>query len=134
MNVSIVNWVKDPSTPPGHFVLDGVEVEGITPSLRPLGQDPSEATPLAPNMGKAFQGPQPVGSGFVLDEDEAMRLLELGEASYRDVVRPHIVGDDALMRGLTQAVREWGVAAGAGDEPSKHLVPGSRHRAALVCT
>ncbi len=35
VHVSIVNWVKDPDTPPATFTLDGRPVDGITTTLEP---------------------------------------------------------------------------------------------------
>jgi hypothetical protein len=93
VNVSIVNWIKEPAERPDRFLLDAREVEGVTPSLRPAVGD-AVAVRLASNQGRCFQGPMPVGRGFVLGQDEAMDLLESPEASYRDVVRPYLVGDD----------------------------------------
>jgi len=37
-----------------------------------------------------------VGAGFVIEPDEADELLKRRDASYRDVVRPYLVGDDIL--------------------------------------
>lgn len=94
VDVSIVNWVKEPPSPPGRFVLDGEEVGGITPALRAEGADVSAAARLPANRGRAFQGPMPVGRGFVLDPEEASRVLALRDASYREVVRPYLIGED----------------------------------------
>ncbi len=94
VDVSIVNWVKDPEdlTPPA--VLDGHEVGAITPSLRPIDSDVSAAGRLLENRGRSFQGPQPVGQGFILGAGEAEALLARTDADYRDVVRPFLVGED----------------------------------------
>jgi hypothetical protein len=94
VDVSIVNWIKSPTRMPAVFVLDGEEVRGITPSLRPVGSSIDGAARLSANAGLAFQGPMPVGKGFVLDRDEALRLIAADEVTYRDVVRPYLVGDD----------------------------------------
>lgn len=90
VNVSIVNWIKSPAVPPTRFVLDGEEVASISPSLRGDGAQP--ATTLPANLGRSFQGPIPVGTGFVLDPSEAAQLLS--HHPYRDVVRPYLIGDD----------------------------------------
>jgi hypothetical protein len=105
VDVSIVNWVKDPEGPPDHFVLDGVEVDGITASLLPEGTDVSQAGQLSANKGFAFQGPIPVGQGFLLDEDEAQELLRRDDAEYRAVVRPYLVGRDIAERPEQQPSR-----------------------------
>ncbi|MBA2462184.1 MAG: class I SAM-dependent DNA methyltransferase, partial [Actinobacteria bacterium] len=94
VDVSIVNWVKNPIEPPSAALLDGREVEGITPALRPAGLDVSQAARLPANRGLAFQGPKPVGAGFVLDSEEAETLLARSEADYRAVVRPYLIGKD----------------------------------------
>ncbi len=87
----IVNAV---SKRPEGFVLDGGDVEGITPALRPIGFDVSGAARLTANRGRAFQGPMPVGKGFLIPEDEADSLLGRTDRRYRDVVRPFLVSED----------------------------------------
>ena len=94
VNVSIVNWVKRPVVAPTRFVLDGEQVDGITPSLRPDGSDVSGAAQLTPNAGRAYQGPVIVGRGFVLANEEADELLARSDADYQDVVRPLLTSDD----------------------------------------
>lgn len=93
VHVSIVSWVKQPSGPPALFLLDGEAVEGITSSLT-AGVDSVAAHSLPANKGRCFQGPIPVGDGFVLDVSEARQLLSRKEAQYDDVVRPYVIGDD----------------------------------------
>jgi hypothetical protein len=95
VNVSIVNWVKNPLTPPLIRILDGEEVDEITPSLRPVSADLSSARRLSANAGKAFQGPIPAdGGGFILSIEEAETLLSRDEAEYRAVIRPYLTSDD----------------------------------------
>lgn len=94
VNVSIVNWVKDPDVTSRRLSLDGVEVDSISTSLRPTAEDVSAAVRLAENRGFAFQGPIPVGDGFLLNEAEATALLERSDASYGEVVRPYLIGRD----------------------------------------
>lgn len=96
VDVSIVNWVKSPDPIPTAFLLDGTIVSGITAALRPPEFDVSAAARLPSNKGRAFQGPQPVGAGFVLDPSEANDLLSRTDAPYREVVRPYLVGEDIL--------------------------------------
>lgn len=96
VDVSIINWIKEPAVIPTSYVLDGVEVESITPSLKKQGVDVSEAARLSMNRGFAFQGPQPVGSGFVLSKEKARSLLREGGDRYREVVRPYLIGNDIL--------------------------------------
>ncbi|CAN5800042.1 hypothetical protein BH18ACT13_BH18ACT13_11960 [soil metagenome] len=94
VDVSIVNWLRAPDAVPARVVLDGQEVDGITSSLRSPTSDITSATRLSVNAGRAFQGPIPVGRGFVLDVEEAERLLN--SPTNRDVVRPYLVGDDIV--------------------------------------
>ena len=106
VDVSIANWVKAPAEPPGEVLLDGKLVDGITPSLRPAGFDLARAGRLRANRGRAFQGPIPVGGGFLLSEGEAASLLERGEAEYAEVVRPYLVFND-LVLDPAQGPRRW---------------------------
>ena len=96
VDVSIVNWVKDAAVE--RHVLDGMEVTGITSALRDVDADVSGAHRLAGNLSRAFQGPMPVGMGFVLTVSEAEALLGRSDADYRNVVRPYLVGDDIANR------------------------------------
>ncbi len=94
VNVSIVNWVKDPPEAPRRYLLDGTEVEGITPALTPMGVAGAEVARLEANRRRAFQGPIPGGGGFVLSHGEASTLLARDDADYREVVRPYLIGQD----------------------------------------
>jgi hypothetical protein len=98
VDVSIVNWIKDPQVAPVRFTLDGAEASGITPSLRSLDQpDVASASPLPGNSGRAFIGQYVRGSaGFILDEAETRTLLARTDANYCDVVRPYLTGDDLV--------------------------------------
>ena len=94
VHVSIVNWVKEPDAAPTEFVLDGKRVLGITSSLK-AGTD-HEWVPqtLAANRSKCFQGPIPVGKGFVISSDIAQSLLRDGAVDYREAIRPYLDSDD----------------------------------------
>jgi hypothetical protein len=94
VHVSIVNWVEQPDSPPEQFLLDGQEVAGITPELRPIGESAAGAERLSANAGRSFQGPIPVGGGFILTNAEAQALLARGEADYEVVVRPYLDSED----------------------------------------
>lgn len=94
VNVSIVNWVKEPGGGAGVARLNGVEVDAISPSLTPAADDVASAVPLSPNRGFAFQGPIPVGEGFVLAADEATSILNRSDADYSQVVRPYLTSQD----------------------------------------
>ena len=125
VNVSIVDWVKSPVPEPKRFVLDGVEVDGISPALRSTDNDVSSAVGLAANKGVAFQGPIPVGDGFLLDDAEATALLERPEAKYKEVVRPYLIGRD-IAEDPRQRPRRWII-----DFASKPLEDARRWPAAL---
>jgi len=98
VHVSLVNWVKQPPAPLDQFVLDGDEVTGITSSLRVGGADDWKPQPLAANRNKCFQGPIPVGKGFVITEVEARGMLADDSADYQQVVRPFLTSDDIASR------------------------------------
>jgi hypothetical protein len=106
VNVSIVNWIKHPGSPPARAVLDGVAVERISPSLTAGAFDVATASRLAANRSRAFQGPIPAGAGFVLDDEEARGLLERTEADYSRIVRPYLIGDD-IVEDPEQKPRRW---------------------------
>ena len=91
VDVSIINWIKNPNPMPVEFVLDGERVDRITASL---SETDISAGHLTPNAGRAFQGPIPRGAGFVLKAVEAEGLLDRTEANYRKVIRPYLIGDD----------------------------------------
>jgi MmeI, DNA-methyltransferase domain/MmeI, N-terminal domain/MmeI, helicase spacer domain/MmeI, target recognition domain len=93
VNVSIVNWVQEPSEPPQRFVLDGEPVEGINTRLRESKLATEEYEPLRANLGRSFQGPIPAGS-FYLEPAEANEILARDDANYADVVRAYLIGDD----------------------------------------
>jgi hypothetical protein len=93
VHVSIVNWVKDPLAEPPEFMLDDRKVSGISTSLRERDDSPRPSA-LRSNAGRAFQGPIPVGEGFVITEAEARSVLADARVRYETVVRPYLIGDD----------------------------------------
>jgi hypothetical protein len=93
VEVSIVNWIKEPPGQALRFSLDGIEVEGIDTALRPSTIPIADVPRLAANRGFAFQGFLP-GARFDISGDEAERLLSLGDAVYGDVVLPYLDGRD----------------------------------------
>lgn len=107
VHVSIVNWVKEPSSAPAAFTLDGESVDGIGTSLT-AGADSPFPVPLVGNKGRCFQGPIPVGAGFVLERDEAEAILSRNEAAYVEVIRPYLMGDDIVNR--------------PGQQPSRYVI------------
>jgi hypothetical protein len=101
VEVSIVNWVKQPAREEEvKRVLDGQLLdEPIAPSLVPLSFSVDSAVPLAANAGRAFfpcilgAG----GSGFILMDEEAQKLLAKGP-EWSQVVRPLLIGEDLTQR------------------------------------
>jgi hypothetical protein len=81
-------------------------VSGITAELRAPELSTGTVPPLAANKERCFQGPIPVGDGFIVTGDEAASLLARTDANYRDVVRPYLVGDD-ITEDPAQRPRRW---------------------------
>jgi len=105
VDVSIVNWIKRPSTPPTEFALDGRAVPGITSSLR--GGSQETVRRLRPNMSIAFQGMLP-GADYLVDPEVARELLASALPRYGEVVRPYLSGSD--------------IANDPGQRPSRFIV------------
>lgn len=111
VHVSIVNWIKYPAEPITEFDLDGVRVPGITPSLTAEGDDAWQPQALTANKGLCFQGPIPVGDGFLIDDATAAALLAHTEAEYAEVVRPYVIGEDVATR-VGQDPSRWAIDFG----------------------
>lgn len=99
------------------FVLDGVDVSAITPELRSPERSTGQVARLAANRGKCFQGPIPVGDGFIISAEEAEALLAGRDARYDEVVRPYLTGDDIAEHPRQAATdhRLRATAAGSSD-------------------
>lgn len=106
VHVSLVNWIKSPSSPPVVFFLDGEPVDGITAELRTPERSTGNIPKLSANARRCFQGPIPGGAGFILPEEEAQMLLASRDANYREVVRPYLDGDD-ITDDPRQRPRRW---------------------------
>ena len=99
VEVSIVNWIKEPFESPTSWRLDGQDLaEPISPSLRPASLAVDTAAELPANQGFAFYGPIPGGRGFVLEDQEAAMLLERHGEEWRQVIRPYLTGEDVVSR------------------------------------
>lgn len=122
--VSIVNWVKKPSTVPAS-VLDGVEVGGITTELAAGSKRPSDR-PLAANRGRQFFGvvPGAGGDGFLLDADGARALLQRTDNDYAEVVRPYLIGND-ITTDPHQAPTRWVIDFGERSLEQANRWPGA---------
>ena len=82
------------STP---FVLDDKPVSGITSFLTEPGAVTGKPYRLAANVGKSFQGSIVLGMGFVLEPEEAQRLIEKNPRN-KDVLFPYLNGEDLNSR------------------------------------
>ena len=94
VHVSLVNWINDPLEPVDKFMLDGIPVEGIGSDLRDASPNAWTPQVLKANKGRCFQGPIPVGAGFIITATEAQQMLESTEADYSQVIRPYLTADD----------------------------------------
>jgi hypothetical protein len=104
VHVSLVNWVKGSADT--QFILDGVEVVGIDSSLHVNLPGAWAPNTLTANKGKCFQGPIPVGAGFILTEDEAKGLFARDGVDYTEVVRRYLTGED-ITDDPGQQPRRW---------------------------
>jgi len=102
VEVSLVNIYKGKWT--RHFVLDNKSVGQITAYL-----DDSEAVgnpyPLLQNADKSFQGSIALGKGFVLEPQEAARLIEKNPKN-KEVLFPYLNGED-LNTNPDQSASRW---------------------------
>ncbi len=111
VHVSLVNWAKAPGTPLSS-TLDGVPVVGIGATLRAGSLGDWEPVALPQNARRCFQGPIPVGAGFLLTETEARELLARDDADYTRVVRPYLTGED-IAHAPDQWPQRWTVDFGS---------------------
>ncbi|MDQ3676124.1 MAG: hypothetical protein M3401_04855 [Actinomycetota bacterium] len=93
VDVSIVNWVKEPDPLPERFVLDEREVEAIDTALRESTVPIADVPVLPANKGRAFQGFLP-GAHYDLTLREGDLLLVERDATYHDVVKPYLTSKD----------------------------------------
>jgi len=93
VEVSIVNWVRDPFGVTATPVLDEVAVEGIDTALQESTIPVADVPLLLSNRGRAYQGFLP-GAKYDLTTEEGRELLALTDAPYTDVVKPYLHGRD----------------------------------------
>jgi hypothetical protein len=79
------------------FVLDDKPVSGVTSFLTEPGTVSGPPHRLAANAGKSFQGSIVLGMGFVLESEEARRLIEMNPRN-KDVLFPYLNGEDLNSR------------------------------------
>lgn len=126
VHVSLVNWVREPDETRATYTLDGRSVLGITSSLTEGTREDWIPQRLPANRARCFQGPIPVGAGFLVSDAEAKVLLARPDADYRDVVRPYLVGED-ITDEPDQAPQRWII-----DFANFSLEQASRYPAALT--
>jgi hypothetical protein len=81
----------------GLTMLDRAEVGGISSSLSMRSRVEGKPWRLAAYRGKAYQGSNLLGMGFVLTQYEADALLA-ADSENEDVVMPYLVGEDLNQR------------------------------------
>jgi hypothetical protein len=81
----------------GNATLNAESVKGITAELASSDEFAGEAYCLESNQGKAFQGSNVMGLGFVIPRSEAEELLQTNKANDA-VVFPYLNGQDVNSR------------------------------------
>lgn len=81
----------------GPYVLEGNPVAGITPFLAVPGKVTGKPYRLAANTNKSFQGSIVLGMGFILEPEEAQKLLHKNPRN-KDVLFPYLNGEDVNSR------------------------------------
>jgi len=89
----------------GQFLLDDAPVDGITSQLQPPGSVSGRPYRLAANAGRSFQGSTVLGMGFVLEPEEAQRLLDKDPRNC-GVLSPYLNGEDVNSR-WDQSPSRW---------------------------
>jgi predicted ATPase len=89
-------WVRR-GTWGGPFVLDDQHTSGITAFLTSPGTVVGNPYRLNANAGKSFIGSYVLGMGFVLEPEEARRLIEK-DARNKEILFPYMNGEDLNSR------------------------------------
>ncbi|CAC5339827.1 MULTISPECIES: Eco57I restriction-modification methylase domain-containing protein [Planktothrix] len=89
----------------GDFILDEKPVNGITPFLTVPGKLAGNPYRLIANQNKSFQGSVVLGMGFVLEPEEAQKLIEKSPKN-KDVLFPYLNGED-LNSNPDQSPSRW---------------------------
>ncbi|NTU82796.1 MAG: hypothetical protein HGA45_26080 [Chloroflexales bacterium] len=92
--VHVIHLTKGWMNPP--FYLNKQPVEHISTSLEEQ-EDKGKPFRLVANTDKSFEGSKLIGIGFVLETNEAQRLIHLNEGN-RDVLFPYLSGEDINTR------------------------------------
>jgi hypothetical protein len=107
VEVSIVNWVREPADLPATFTLDEAQVEGIDTALEESTIPLADVPAVAANRGRAYQGFLP-GAKYDVTLAEGRELLSRTDAAYANVVKPYL-----SWRDLTSSVDQ---------SPSRYVV------------
>jgi hypothetical protein len=86
-------------------ILDGDRVAGITPSLDPQSRIHGNPYRLTANADQSFQGAIVLGTGFILEPDEAQSLI-VKDPRNKAVLFPYLNGEDLNSRWDCSA-RRW---------------------------
>ena len=78
-------------------ILDGDRVVGITPSLDPQSRIRGNPSRLKKNAGQSFQGSIVLGTGFILEPDEAQNLIAKDPRN-KLVLFPYLNGENVNSR------------------------------------
>ena len=89
----------------GDFILDEKPVNGITPFLTVPGKLAGNPYRLIANQNKSFIGSYVLGMGFVLEPEEAQKLIEKNPKN-KDVLFPYLNGED-LNSSSDQSPSRW---------------------------
>lgn len=95
LHVAVV-WATQHSFSPS-FVLDGTEVNGISPSLLRVRRVSGRPFRLEFDEKRSFKGSDLGGNGFILERAEAADLLSRDDKNAQ-VIRPYIGGEDVNRR------------------------------------
>lgn len=87
------------------LVSDGVVVRAISSLLEPEGWVSGSPKRLVENKSIAFQGSIVLGKGFILDREQARRMIE-ADPRNSDVICPYLNGEDLNSRPASDA-RRW---------------------------
>ena len=89
----------------GNFILDEKPVNGITPFLTVPGKLAGNPYRLIANQNKSFQGSVVLGMGFVLEPEEAQKLIEKNPKN-KNILFPYLNGED-LNSSSDQSPSRW---------------------------
>jgi hypothetical protein len=107
-------------------ILDGGVVAEITSSLDPQSRVTGAPYRLVANMGHSFNGMYVMGTGFVIDSDEASTWITMDRRN-KDVLFPYLNGEDLNSRPDCSASR-WVINFGdmTDHEACRYVIPWDR--------